>query len=115
MTRDIKEYVQNCLICQQAKTQTVLPQRLLQPLPIPEQIWEDLAMDFIIGLPPYVGNTIILVVIDKLSKYAHFSPLKVDYSSKVVAKTFMKSVVKLHGFPKTIVFDWDKVFTSQFW
>lgn len=115
MNRDIKAYVQNCLTCQQAKTEATLPAGLLQPLPIPDQIWEDIAMDFITGLPSSGGYTVILVVIDRLSKYAHFSPLKANYSSKVVAETFMKFVVKLHGFPKTIVLDRDKIFTSQFW
>lgn len=56
-----------------------------------------------------------MVVVDRLSKYAHFSDLKANYSSKVVAETFMNTMVKLHGFPKTIVSDRDKVFTSQFW
>jgi len=115
MHKDIREYVQNCLVCQQAKTTTFLPSGLLQPLPIPNQIWEDLAIDFITGLPSPGGYTVILVVIDRLSKYAYFSPLKAYFSSKQVVEAFMKNIVKLHGFPKTIVSDRDKVFTSQFW
>ncbi|RZC16380.1 putative isoaspartyl peptidase/L-asparaginase 3 [Glycine soja] len=79
------------------------------------QIWEDLAMDFITRLPPSNGFTVILVVIDRLSKYAHFSTLKSDYNSKQVAEVFVKNIVKLHGFPKSIVSDRDKAFTSQFW
>nr|KYP52382.1 Transposon Ty3-I Gag-Pol polyprotein [Cajanus cajan] len=115
MQKDVRVYVQNCLVCHQAKTTTTLPSGLLQPLPIPDQIWEDLAMDFITGLPPSHGFTVIMVVIDRLSKYAHFTTMKSDYTSKLVAESFMKMVVKLHGFPKTIVSDRDKVFTSQFW
>lgn len=115
MHKDVKEFVQQCLTCQQAKSGTMLPSRLLQPLPIPMQIWEDLAMDFIIGLPPSNGFTVILVVIDRLSKYAHFFTLKSDYNSKQVAEVFVKNIVKLHGFPKSIVSDRDKAFTSQFW
>jgi len=111
----IKEYVRNCLVCQQAKTTTTAPAGLLQPLPIPNKVWEVVAMDFITGLPLSHGYTVILVVVDRLSKYAHFSGLKTDYSSKSVAETFMRTVVKLHGIPKTIVSDRDKVFTSQFW
>nr|KYP63732.1 Transposon Ty3-G Gag-Pol polyprotein [Cajanus cajan] len=115
MSRDIKNHVQQCLLCQQAKTSTTLPAGLLQPLSIPVQIWEDLAMDFIVGLPPSHGFTVILVVVDRLSKYAHFATLKTDYTSTQVAEVFMKNIVKLHGLPKSIVSDRDRVFTSKFW
>ena len=56
-----------------------------------------------------------MVVVDHLSKYAHFWPLKSDYTAKQVANSFFTGVVKLHGMPKSIVSDRDKVFTSQFW
>jgi hypothetical protein len=115
MTKDIKEFVSNCLVCQQAKHSTTLSAGLLQPLPIPQQIWEDLSMDFITGLPPSNSYTVILVVVDRLSKYSHFIPLKADYNSSKVAEVFVHTIVKLHGFPKTIVSDRDRVFTSQFW
>lgn len=80
----IKSYVQQCLICQKAKSSTTSPTGLLQPLPILHQ-WEDLAMDFIVGLPPSYGFFVIMVVIDRLSKYAHFCMLKADYSSKLLS------------------------------
>ena len=105
MQQDIKEFVQSCLICQQAKHDTALPSGLLEPLPIPEQIWEDVAMDFITGLPSSNGHTVIMVVIDRLSKYAYLASLKFDFNSKQVADLFMKTIVKLHGFPRTIVSD----------
>ena len=72
-------------------------------------------MDFITGLPPSHSYTVILVVVDRLSKYIHFIPLKDDYNSYKVAEVFILTIVKLHGFPKTIVSDRDRVFTSQFW
>ena len=72
-------------------------------------------MDFITGLPNSKGYTIVLVVVDRLSKYAHFIPMKSDYTAKVVAEAFFHNVVKLHGVPKSIVSDRDKVFTSNFW
>lgn len=72
-------------------------------------------MDFITGLPPSHGYTVIMVVIDRLSKYSHFAILKSDYTCHSVAETIMHMVVKLHGFPKSIVSDRDKVFTSKFW
>jgi hypothetical protein len=115
MKHDITEYVQQCAICQQAKTTNTLPAGLLQPLPIPSQVWDDIAMDFIIGLPLSHGYTTIMVVVDRLTKYAHFIPMKNDYTSKTVAEAFMNNIVKLHGMPKSIVSDRDKVFTSAFW
>ena len=72
-------------------------------------------MDFITGLPHSNAFTIIMVVVDRLSKFAHFLPLKADYNSKKVAELFIANIVKLHGIPRSIVSDRDKVFISQFW
>ena len=115
MQQDIKQYVQNCVICQQAKTEAATPGGLLQPLPIPHQVWEDIAMDFIVGLPYSHGFTAIMVVVDRLSKFAHFIPLRIDFNSKQVAEAFIANVVKLHGIPKSIVSGRDKIFLSSFW
>jgi len=73
MYKDVKRHVQHCLTCQKAKSSTVLPQGLLQLLPIPAQIWEDVTIDFIVELPPSQGCTVIMVVIDRLSKYVHLA------------------------------------------
>jgi hypothetical protein len=109
MSKDIAKFVSECLICQQVKSASTLPAGLLQPLPIPSQIWEDIAMDFITGgFPMSHGFTVIFVVIDRLSKYAHFAPLKTDFTSAKVADTFMHNVVKLHGIPESIVSDRDR-------
>ncbi|WVZ14637.1 hypothetical protein V8G54_012203 [Vigna mungo] len=94
-----------CTVCQQAKTSTTLPAGLLQPLPNPHQIWEDITMEFIVGLPPSEGFTVIFVIVDRLSKYAHFAPLKFDLNNKKVVEVFLSTVVKLHGFPNSIVSD----------
>jgi hypothetical protein len=74
-----------------------------------------IAMDFITGLPNSYAFNAILVVVDRLTKYGHFIALKGDYTSRSVAELFMTHVVKLHGMPKSIVSDRDKVFTSTFW
>jgi len=112
MQQDIRNFVRHYHICQQAKIDHALSSGLLQPLPIPQQIWEDIAMDFITHLPLSHGYSTIMVVVDRLSKFAHFIPLKSEFTSKIVAETFINSVVKIHGFPKTIVFDQERVFIS---
>lgn len=111
----VKQFIATCSICQQNKYETLSPTGLLQPLTIPMAIWDSISMDFIEGLPKSGGFDTILVVVDRLSKYIHFLLLKQPFSAKQVAEEFMKQVVKLHGFPRTIVTDWDRIFMSHFW
>lgn len=115
MKQDVREFVQQCIICQQQKYQTLAPKGLLQPLPIPNRIWEDVSMDFIIGLPPPIRFDTILAVVDRLSKYAHFICLSHPYTAKGVATIFCREIFRLHGFPRSIVSDRDVVFLSSFW
>ena len=115
MKKDIKKFVQECVECQRTKYTTRLPAGLLQPLPIPDKVWDDLSMDFITGLPNSHGYTTILVVVDRLSKQAHFGALPKKYSAAKVADLFAHMVCKLHGLPRSIVTDRDALFLSVFW
>jgi hypothetical protein len=111
----IKTYLRECDVCQRNKSELTKPAGLLQPLPIPTTIWADISMDFVDGLPLSQGKTVVFVVVDRFSKYAHFIPLKHPYSATGVAQVFFDNIFKLHGIPTSIVCDRDPAFTSKFW
>jgi hypothetical protein len=82
------------------------PARLLQPLKIPEWKWEEIRMDFIVGLPrTQAGYDSICVIVDRLTKVAHFILVKTTYSSAKLAELYMSRIMCLHGVPKKIVSD----------
>ena len=97
LKRVVREFVRSCTICQKYKYDNAASPGLLQPLPIPDKIWTDISMDFIEGLPKSHGKEVILVVVDRLSKYGHFLPLSHPYTALNVAQLFMDNVFKLHG------------------
>jgi hypothetical protein len=103
----VQAWVQSCVTCQRNKTETLRPASLLQPLDVPSQVWADISMDFIEGLP--------LTVVDRFSKCAHFIALGHPYTAASVARAFFDDIVRLHGFPSSIVSDRDPVFTGHVW
>ena len=111
----VRDFVRSCATCQRNKTDTLHPAGLLQPLPVPSRVWADIAMDFVEALPKVHGKSVILTVVDRFSKYVHFIPLGHPYTASSVAHSFFHNIVRLHGFPDSIVSDRDPVFTGHVW
>jgi hypothetical protein len=106
MKRDIATYVSLCDTCQRVKAEHQRPARLLQPLKIPEWKWEEIRMDFIVGLPrTQAGYDSLWVIVDRLTKVAHFIPVKMTYSGAKLAELYMSRIVSDRG----------SQFTSKFW
>ncbi|OMO55084.1 reverse transcriptase [Corchorus capsularis] len=115
MRKAVQDFVSTCKVCQEVKYLTSKPQGLLAPLPIPSQVWRDLAMDFITNLPLSHGKSTIWVIVDRLSKYAHFVALPGNVTAPTLASVYAQEVGKLHGMPKNVVCDRDPLFMSNFW
>lgn len=115
MKQAVEDFVRQCATCQHAKHEHLKTPGLLQPLPIPTEPWRDLTMDFVKGLPTSEGYEVIMVVVDRFTKYAHFVPLRHPFSAATVARAFWDNIIKLHGVPQSIVSDRDRVFTSAMW
>ncbi|KAE8821218.1 putative polyprotein [Hordeum vulgare] len=111
----VRDWVRSCVTGQRNKTETLRPAGLLQPLDVPSQVWADISMDFIEGLPKVGGKSVILTVVDRFSKYAHFIAPGHPYTVASVARAFFDGIVRLHGFPSSIVSDRDPVFTGHVW
>jgi hypothetical protein len=112
---NVQRFVAECVVFQQNKVEKIKTLGLLQPLSIPSQRWEEVSMDFITGLPKCEGKSVIMVIVDRLTKYAHFCALSHPFKASTVATAFMETVQKLHGSPKIIVSDRDPIFTGHFW
>jgi hypothetical protein len=115
MKRDIHTFVVECEVFQCNKGETVKASGTLQMLSIPHAIWRDISMDFIVGLPKSGNNSFMMVVIDRLSKYAHFFSLQHPSTTTTVAQISMDNIFKIHGMPTSIVSTRDPTFTSNFW
>jgi len=105
-----------CDVFQRVKAEHQRPTGLLQPLKVPEWKWEEIGMDFIVGLPrTHNGYDSIWVIVDRLTKVAHFIPVNTTYTGAKLAELYMSRIVCLHGVPKKIVSDRGTQFTSHFW
>jgi len=116
LKRDIAKFVYACLICQKSKVEHQKPAGLLQPLDIPEWKWDSISMDFVTGLPNTPrGFDSIWVIVDRLTKSAHFIPINISFLLEKLASIYIRVIVKAHGVPLSIVSDRDPRFTSRFW
>jgi hypothetical protein len=113
---DVRDYLMGCLSCQSIKASNRVAAGLLQPLPIPARRWETISMDFVGPLPKTsAGHDWLLVVVDKFSKMIHLIACTVKSSAAQIAQLVYDNVIRLHGFPESIISDRDTRFTSNFW
>ena len=115
MKAEIAMYVGKCLTCAKVKVEYQKPSGLLQQPEIPEWKWENITMDFITKLPKTTGGyDTIWVIVDRLTKSAHFLAMKETDKMERLTRTYLNEIVRLHGVPKSIISDRDSRFTSRF-
>ncbi|KAK8921536.1 hypothetical protein KSP39_PZI020758 [Platanthera zijinensis] len=115
LRRHVQYFIAQCAKCHQQKSSHLLPAGLLQPLPVPTQIWADISMDFVEGLPRSLGKYVLMVVVDRFSKGAHFISLACPLIAERGTQIFFVDVFRLHGLPESIVADRGMAFTNRFW
>jgi hypothetical protein len=115
MRKYIADYVASCEVCQRNKVDCQKPFGLLHPLPIPQQPWKSVSMDFIVKLPVSEGFDSIMVVVDRLTKQAHFVPCREEMDAEETANLYLTHIFKLHGLPEDIISDRGPQFKSHFW
>ena len=114
LKRDVAHIVSQCRTCQLGKVKKQ-NSGMYTLLPVPHTLWQDLSMDFVLGLPKTArGHDSIFIAVDRFSKMAHFIPYSRSTDASHMAKLFFKEIVRLHGLPTTIVSDRDVKFVSYF-
>lgn len=114
MNQYVRKYVETCIVCQKAKG-TSSNASLYQPLLTPNRPWECISMDFVVGFPrTKQGFDSIYVIVDMFSKMAHFVPCKTTHDACHISQFFFKEVIRIHGFPMSIISDRDSNFMSHF-
>ena len=115
MQHDVKKFVEGCRVCKHAKGR-IHNIGLYQPLPIPARPWDSVSMDFVLGLPrTQRGHDSIYVVVDRFFETTHFIACKKNNDATNISNLFFSEIVKLHGFPLSIVSDRDTKFVGHFW
>jgi len=115
MRNTIKQYVKNCDICQGIKVVRQAPYGLMKPNEARDRPWKSMSMDFITDLPKSEGNDAILIVIDQLTKIAHFLRCTKEMNARQFSELFMREIFRLPGLPKDIITDRGSIFTSALW
>lgn len=116
LAASVASHVTSCPCCQRNKPTNAKPGGMLQPLPIPPNVWDSVSMDLITQLPLTPdGHDAIVVFVDRLSKMTHFAPTTTTVNSEGLAALFVANVFRLHGLPVDIVSDRDTRITSTFW
>ncbi|GJP84180.1 hypothetical protein CLOP_g14268 [Closterium sp. NIES-67] len=116
LAEDVQNFVTSCDTCQRMKSSKKKKAGLLEPLPVPQQAWQVVSLDFITGLPPTTsGHDAILVVIDKFSKMGHFIPTHTTARTEETAQLFVRYIISQHGIPTTLISDRDPKITSKIW
>ena len=114
--RKTTEYMAMCLTCQQVKVEHQVPSDLLNPFPIPKWKWDNITMDSVSDFPlTQRKHDVIWVIVDRLTKSAHFLPIRLNYSMDRLADLYVNEIIRLHCIPISIVPDHDPRFTSRLW